>query len=313
MIGQSSVFLEFHALLRKIASYDAPVLIEGETGTGKELAAREIHYNSKRRNKPFVPVNCGALPDTLIENELFGHCHGAYTDAGSAQFGLIELAHGGMLMLDEVDSFSRKGQVALLRFLQDKEYRPLGARTTLKADVRVVAASNRNLENLVQAGEFRLDLLYRLRVLHVRAPPLRERRGDARLLAEKFVHDASASFGKPALPFDADSLAWLDEYAWPGNVRELENAVYQAFLLADGPCITMGPRACAADERTDPLDYRSAKSKAIRQFEQRFLSKVMQHTGGNITAAARMIGTERRHLGRLLKKFDIDHPSIGTS
>ena len=303
MIGRSSAFLAFHALLHKIAAYDAPVLIEGETGTGKELAAREIHYNSKRRNRPFVPVNCGALPDTLVENELFGHCRGAYTDAGAEQSGLVDLAQGGTLLLDEVDSLSRKAQVTLLRFLQDKEYRPLGARATRKADVRVIAASNRELEGLVQAGEFRLDLFYRLRILCVHAPPLRERHGDARLLAEQFVLEAAASFDKPALPFDADALAWLDEYAWPGNVRELENTVQRAFLLADGPSIALSARTGSGNDSGEALDYHSAKSQAIHQFERRFLSDVMQRTGGNITAAARLIGTERRHLGRLLKRL----------
>lgn len=308
MIGQSPAFRDFFALLSKMASYDAPVLIEGETGTGKELAAREIHYSSSRRDKPFVPVNCGALPDTLIENELFGHCRGAFTDAGNEQIGLVELAHGGTLLLDEIDSLSCKGQVTLLRFLQDQQYRPLGARTLRNANVRIIASSNRCLGSLIETGEFRIDLLYRLRIFCVSIPPLRERRGDACILAERFVRDAAARFNKSPLPFDAASLQWFDEYSWPGNVRELENVVYQAFLLADGPSIAAAPAETPqGTDRAQALDYRSAKSLAIRQFEQRFLSQVMQRTGGNVTAAARMIGTERRHLGRLLKKFNVDH------
>ena len=307
MIGQSPVFRAFVSVLMKVASYDAPVLIEGETGTGKELAARAIHYNSARNGKPFVPVNCGALPDNLIENELFGHCRGAYTDAGNEHPGLVELAYGGTLLLDEIDSLSRKGQVTLLRFLQDQQYRPLGGNATRHANVRVIAASNRDLEKLTRLGEFRQDLLYRLRILCLQIPPLRERRGDARLLADKFVRDASLRFGKSALPFDPVSLAWFDNYDWPGNVRELENVVCQAFLLTEGEVIRVKAAslpACSVGE--DRLDYRSAKSLAISEFEQRFLTSVMERAGGNISAAAKMIGTERRHLGRLLKKFHID-------
>jgi DNA-binding NtrC family response regulator len=309
MIGQSPAFRDFLALLAKVASYDAPVLIEGETGTGKELAAREIHYSGCRSDQPFVPVNCGALPDSLIENELFGHCRGAYTDAASEQFGLVELARGGTLFLDEVDALSPKGQVTLLRFLQDQQYRPLGARTQRSADVRVIAASNRGLETLARTGDFRFDLMYRLRILCLHIPPLRARHGDVRLLAEHFVRSASARFNKPLRPFAPSALAWLESCAWPGNVRELENVVYQAFLLTDGPEILIAGanelEPSRADER-DPLDYRSAKSRAITEFERRFLSQVMARAGGNVTAAARMIGTERRHLGRLLKKFNIE-------
>jgi transcriptional regulator with GAF, ATPase, and Fis domain len=186
LIGLSPAFRDMVGLVQRIAQTDAPVLIEGETGTGKEVAARAIHYSGSRRDRPFVPVNCGAIPENLIENELFGHVRGAYTDAREPQPGLIALANGGTLFLDEVETLCPKGQVALLRFLQDLNYRPLGSRREESADVRVIAATNIDLSELVHAKQFRMDLYYRLQILFLRMPPLRERTGDAALLAEHF-------------------------------------------------------------------------------------------------------------------------------
>jgi two-component system, NtrC family, response regulator GlrR len=307
LIGRSPVFLSALSLLKKFASCDATALIEGETGTGKELAARGIHYLSSRRGYPFIPVNCGALPDTLIENELFGHHRGAYTDARIDQAGLVELARGGTLFLDEVDTLTLKGQVTLLRFLQDRQFRPLGARRDEQADVRILAASNRDLERQVAAGEFRLDLLYRLKLLHIVLPPLRERLGDPKLLAEHFVGSAAGRYGKPPLPVDRATLTWLERYAWPGNIRELENLVHRAFLLAEDAHISI--IAPAALHKAPPvialLNYRQAKSQAIAEFDCCFLSNLLGQAQGNVTAAARMSGTERRQLGRLLKKYGI--------
>jgi DNA-binding NtrC family response regulator len=316
MIGRSLAFRIVLTLIDKMAAFDAPVLIEGETGTGKELAARAIHYRGKRRGGPFVPVNCGAIPDTLVENELFGHRRGAYTDARFDHAGLVELARGGTLFLDEVDALTPKAQVTLLRFLQDRQFRPLGARREEQADVRVIAAANRDLEQLVAAGAFRLDLLYRLKLLHLVLPPLRERHGDAALLAEHFIGMAAARYAKPALPLERATLEWFERYAWPGNIRELENLVHRGFLLADGPHIAVpapsiavpaAPAVCAA--LGPPVSYRQAKRRAIAEFESRFLYDLMGQANGNVSAAARMSGTERRHLGRLLKKHGIDKPA----
>jgi two-component system response regulator GlrR len=308
MIGGSQAFLEALRSLDKIASCDATVLVEGETGTGKELVARAVHYGSDRRDGPFIPVNCGALPDTLLENELFGHARGAYTDARSRKPGVLELADGGTLFLDEVDALTPKAQVTVLRFLQDRRFRPLGSNVERSVDTRIVAASNRSLESLADAGSFRLDLLYRIRLLHVQLPPLREREGDATLLARHFVELASRRFGGDPVPLDESTLEWLEDYAWPGNVRELENLVYQGFLLREGGTVEI-PRpdsVAAPPEESRPVTYRDAKARAVAAFERRFLTRALQRSDGNISEAARSIGTERRHLGRLLKKHGIE-------
>jgi DNA-binding NtrC family response regulator len=315
MIGRSLAFRIADALIEKIAAFDAPVLIEGETGTGKELAARAIHYRGARAAHPFVPVNCGALPDALIENELFGHRRGAFTDARDDKPGLVELARGGTLFLDEVDALTPKAQVTLLRFLQDQQFRPLGGRREEQADVRIVTASNRVLERQVEAGAFRLDLLYRLKLLHLTLPPLRERREDIALLAEHFVAMGAARYRQAARPIDPATLAWFERYPWPGNIRELEHLVQRGLLLAEGPRISvpappiaLGAAAVAASPPPPaprPLNYGQAKRRAIAEFESRFLAELIGQANGNVSAAARISGTERRHLGRLLKKHNL--------
>jgi two-component system, NtrC family, response regulator GlrR len=309
VIGRSDAFLAMDALIAKLAEYDAPVLIEGETGTGKELAARAIHYRSSRCDHPFVPTNCGAIPDALFENELFGHRRGAFTDARDDQPGLVTMAHRGTLFLDEVDALTAKGQVGLLRFLQDQQYRPLGGRSEQKVDVRVIAACNRGLDQLVAAGQFRSDLLYRLKIMLLRVPPLRERVGDAALLADHFVTTGSVRFGKAFKPLNPKTTAWFDDYGWPGNVRELENLVYREFLLADGPEILVAPLGSSMPCATLPdsdLSYAEAKAQAIEAFERTFLTAVMARAHGSVATAARLARTERRHLGRLLKRFGIE-------
>ena len=321
MIGRSKVFLVTIKLISTIAAYDAPVLIEGETGTGKELAARAIHYQGARHDHPFVPVNCGAIPDLLIENEFFGHCKGAFTDARDDQLGLIAHAHSGTLFLDEVDALTPKGQVTLLRFLQDQHYRPLGGRLEHNADVRIIAASNVNLLKLAQAGLFRMDLLYRLNILFLELPPLRERKGDPKLLAQHFMHASSERFAKGVKTFHQETLEWFDSYAWPGNVRELENMVYRGFLLAKGSVIRIPPinqplteRRTLVDRRKsmfEGLDYTRAKAEAIDMFEREYLGSLMRKSRGNVTEAARRAGTERRCLGKLLRKYGIDKDQVG--
>jgi DNA-binding NtrC family response regulator len=249
LIGRAPTFLAALALVQRMARYDVPVLIEGETGTGKELAARAIHYGSARRDAPFVALNCGAVPDTLIESELFGCERGAYTDARQSRTGLVAAAEGGTLFLDELDSLPPRAQVALLRFLQDCTYRSVGGTRELSGDVRVVAAASPRLRQRLDAGEFRDDLLFRLGVLMLQMPPLRERLGDARLLAEHFVarHARQHSLAAPR-GLSAASLRWLETHPWPGNVRELDNCVQRALLLGDGdgPLLELLPRPAHA-------------------------------------------------------------------
>jgi len=314
MIGRSAAFVRAVRMLDRFAACDAPVLIEGETGTGKELAARHIHYGGARRAGPFVPINCGAIPDALAENELFGHERGAFTDARGESPGCVALAHGGTLFLDEIDSLSPKGQVSLLRFLQDRTYRPLGGRAECRADVRVVAASNVSLERLADRGAFRRDLLFRIKLLYVEMPRLRAREGDVPLLADHFLIECSRWYAVPPKRIDGAATAWLEQQEWPGNVRELENVVHRAVLLCDGAAIGVAdlvPDGAVADRpAAGPAQYRSAKAEAMEAFHRRFLSDLIRAAGGNLSSAARLCGADRRMLGRLLKRYRIDPASF---
>ncbi len=316
MIGQSPMFLEMLQHIEKITRCDVPVLIEGETGTGKELVARAIHYGSSRRENPFIPVNCGAIPDTLVENELFGHKRGAYTDAQSDDPGLITHARHGTLFLDEVDALPPKAQVVLLRFLQDYQYRPLGGTQTLSADVRVIVASNANLAKLAEQGCFRLDLLFRLKIMYLKLPPLRERQGDAVLLADHFLQICAQRFGYGDKKLHPDTLGWFEQYYWPGNIRELENMIYREYLLEDGSIIHIKSPQFSVAERRNGTERRQsslinkvfneAKGHAIAEFEQCYLAEALAKTHGNVTKAAKLAGKERRAFGKLLKKYGMD-------
>jgi len=316
MIGQSQESRALVAQLRRFASCDAPVLLEGETGTGKELAAREIHYASARSVKPFVPVNCGALPDSLIESELFGHRRGAFTDAKSSQPGLVGHAQGGTLFLDEVDTLSPKAQITLLRFLQDHEYRPLGGGAMLAANVRIIAATNASLEQLAGKTHFRRDLLYRLNPLYLHLTPLRERREDVSPLAEHFLTVAVQSLATTPKRWTQAALRALVAHDWPGNVRELENVTLRACLSADGFDVGIAELgaadpAFAAGAIVEPAasresSFSAAKICAIESFERTYLTDLMRRARGNVSAAARLSSIERRQLGKLLKKRGIE-------
>ena len=315
MIGKSRAFLDVVRLIEKVARFDAPVLIEGETGTGKELAARAIHYNGPRRDCPFIPVNCGAIPDALVENELFGHRRGAYTDAKWEQKGIIAHAQHGTLFLDEIDALTPKSQVTLLRFLQDQQYRQVGGSEMQSADIRIIAASNANLSELTTQGAFRLDLLFRLNIMRLTMPPLRDRHGDVALLAAHFLNACAVRFGAGDKQLHADAMARLEAYRWPGNVRELENLICREYLLCDDEVIHLDVPGETADpegetERANgdlsSLTFKQAKDLAISRFEKRYLVQVLSASRGNVTKAASMVGKERRAFGRLLKKHDID-------
>lgn len=313
-VGASPAFQSMCNLLARIARTDATVLIEGETGTGKELAARAIHYESARRAGPFIPVNCGAIPEALIESEFFGHRRGAFTDAKDNSPGMLRLAHTGALFLDEVDALSPKAQVVLLRFLQDRCVRRVGESSERAVDVRVIAASNAPLADLVERRAFRQDLFYRLHVLHAELPPLRQRRADALLLADHFLAALHSRYGRPAVALDDESRAWLLRQAWPGNVRQLENLLEREFLLSEGrPLLRLSAVAdgnaassAANDARTrDSWNYRHAKACAIEEFDRGFLEMLLRFAQGNVSLAARLAGKERRDLGRLLRKYAI--------
>lgn len=316
MIGQSPAFLETLQLVEKTARCDAPVLIEGETGTGKELIARAIHYDSERHNYAFIPINCGAIPDDLIENELFGHKRGAYTGAHSDNSGLISQAQHGTLFLDEVDALSKKAQVTLLRFLQDQLYRPLGGGESCDADVRIVVASNADIEMLVNQNKFRQDLLFRLKIIYLRIPPLRERPGDATLLATHFLKLCAAQYDRGEKTLHSDTMEWIERYQWPGNIRELENLVSREYLFEDGnvihialPAHSVAERRKGVDRRLTNIaltDFNEAKNHVISAFEKNYLTKALTKAQGNVTKAAKLVGKERRAFGKLLKKHGVD-------
>jgi len=313
LIGRAPAFRTAVDLAARFAPWEAPVLVRGETGNGKELFARLLHQLSPRRGKPFVPVNCGALQDTLIESELFGHARGAFTDAKTEQPGLVALAAGGTLFLDELDALSAKAQVTLLRFLQDREYRPVGARLPSRVDVRVVAATNADLARAVSDGRFRQDLLFRVDVLGIRLPSLAERREDIISLARFFLARFAVLHGRTTPALDPDAEAWLQAQPWPGNVRELENRIYRALVLCSdgriGAAELSGKLTTTAPPAPGMLyagGFKAARMREMRTFEARYLRDLMTETKGNISEAARRAGTERRSMGRILKRHRID-------
>ena len=316
LLGHSPLFLDVLDLIRRYGPVDAPVLIEGETGTGKELTARALHQLSRRADGPWVPVNCGAIPDTLFEAEMFGFEKGAFTDARQSRSGLVALAAGGTLFLDEVECLTDKGQVSLLRFLQSYEFRPIGGKEVLRADVRVVAATNQALEELVLDGQFREDLYYRLDILHIDLPPLRLRADDVLLLAQHFLRRYASRYDRPAREFSAPTRDWLRGHAWPGNARELDNVVHRAVLASEGSTVdwTPGPHNGTPDaqngaQRFDELfdlPFGEAKSSVVNEFERQYLGACLTETHGNVSAAAARAGKHRRAFDRLLQKHQID-------
>jgi len=307
LIGQSPIFLQQAQKISLIASCEANVLIVGETGTGKELYARAIHYGSARAGRPFMPVNCGAIPAELVENELFGHVRGAFTSASNLQVGLIEEANGGTLFLDEIDCLPVHAQVKLLRFLQEKEYRPLGCSRMRRADVRVVAASNLNLEEAVDTGKVRQDLFYRINIISLTLPPLRDRREDIPLLARHFLARYSREFDSQVRDFSDEAMDMLMVYSWPGNVRELEHAVERAIVMCNKPLIqasdiVLSNQAVAGKRES----LREAKAKEIERFEKNYIQGVLSSCRGNITRAAQISQKNRRAFWQLIQKYRID-------
>jgi transcriptional regulator with PAS, ATPase and Fis domain len=314
LIGEASPFKKALSRVPAAARSDHTVLIGGETGTGKELVARAIHYSSARAMFPFVGVNCGGLPDTLLEDELFGHERGAFTGAWQRRSGLIAQAEKGTLLLDEVEALSDRGQVVLLRVLQDQMFRPLGASQERQAQVRFLAATNVPLEPRVKAGTFRSDLYYRISVFSIDLPPLRARREDILALAAHFLRKHTPP-DRSGLTLSAAANAALLTFDWPGNVRELENAIVRGIGNCQAEAIEVddlvlpnsvpGGLGPAPDDRT-LRPFKALKKLAVEAFEKEYLVRLMSEHRGNVTRAAHGAEKDRRELGRLLKKYSID-------
>jgi two-component system response regulator AtoC len=315
ILGRSKAILTVLELIRKVAGTEASILIYGESGTGKELAARAIHAQSGRAGQPFVPVDCAALSDTLLESELFGHEKGAFTGAHAAKPGLFEVAHGGTVFLDEVSGMSQTLQARLLRVLQERHVRRVGGTRYTDIDVRVIAASNANLEEVCRKGAFREDLYYRLNVIPLVLPPLREREGDVEFLAQAFLkrfRERKGSGSDGAAEFEPAALSCLNAYTWPGNIRELQNVVERAATLSDGPVIRMEhlPERLQLAGRVEPFDqevsrYKEAKQEVVRSFERTYLLDLLKRHDWHMGHAAQEAGVDRKTIERMVKRHGL--------
>lgn len=299
MIGESEAMRKITQAVAKAASTAATVLITGESGTGKELAARAIHYGSARAPAPFVPVNCGGIPDSLLESELFGHVKGAFTGAAESRAGFFHAADGGTIFLDEVSETSASMQVKLLRVLQDKEVCMVGSSRARKVDVRILAATNKDLWTLVKKGVFRKDLFYRLNVITIVLPPLRDRNNDILILANHFAHRFAEEFGRAKPRFSDRAMAALRDYDWPGNIRELENVVQRLVLMTEGELIDvpdLPPLMRFSALRSQGLD------RTLADVEAEYITNVLASVGGNKTRAAEILGIDRKTLREKLRR-----------
>ena len=305
IIGTSSKMNSIFQMMGKIARVDGTVLITGESGTGKELVARAIHFNGPRKDGPFVVVNCGAIPKDLIESEFFGHTKGAFTDAKTEKTGKVELAHKGTIFLDEVGELSPEAQVKLLRALGEKEIAKVGGTKTIPIDVRVIAATNKDLEGEMRKGSFREDLYWRLAVLSIHLPPLRERKSDISLLCEHLIEKYNEEIGKEAKGVSEQALEHLMNYSWPGNIRELESVIYEAMVLSERPLIEehdLPLRIRGTSPEKEDIFFEAEKplSKAIQavteKVEKRLIEKALEESGGNRTKAAQKLGISRKTL-----------------
>jgi DNA-binding NtrC family response regulator len=290
-----------------IAGCDSSVLISGETGTGKEMFARAIHYLGPRAGKPFTPVNCGAIPTDLIENELFGHARGAFTSAITSANGLIHETDEGSLFLDEIDCMPLAAQVKLMRFLQEKEYRQLGSAKTQRADVRIIAATNTDLEQAVSQGAFRRDLYYRLNIIPLDLPPLRERCEDVPVLARHFIDQYASEFSKEVNEIAPEAMQKLIRYDWPGNVRELQNVIERTVIFSSNRVLQRNDILLPETEPAPATEsFQQAKTRVVIEFEKNYIESLLLAHRGNITHAARTAGKNRRAFWELMRKHEID-------
>lgn len=314
LVGSSTAMLEVYKLVARVADNKSTVLLQGESGTGKELIARAIHTNGPRREKPFIPVNCAALPDTLLESEMFGYEKGAFTGAVGSKMGLFESANGGTLFLDEIGDLGPPLQVKLLRVMQDQEVRRVGSTASTKVDVRIIAATNRDLEQLVKGGKFRDDLYYRLKVVPITLPSLRDRREDIPMLVHHFLQKCAAGTDHVVRGVSPEAMALLTDYRWPGNVRELENAIERAVSLSHGPLLmpedlpeSIRQGSSSVTEVRDPiLNSHDEAYLTLEEVEKRHLVRVLREMKGNKVKAAKTLGIDRRTLYRMAERFGLD-------
>jgi DNA-binding NtrC family response regulator len=308
IIGESPAMKEVFEVVQQVAPTRATVLLGGESGTGKEVFAKAIHQLSPRAKQPFVAVHCGALAPTLLESELFGHERGAFTGAHERRIGRFEQAQGGTLFLDEIGEIDASIQIKLLRFLGERTFERVGSNKTLMADVRLIAATNKNLEEMVKAEKFREDLFFRLRVVEIQLPPLRERVEDIPLLAQKFLYEFAKENNKPVNDFTADALEWLMKYRWPGNVRELRTAIEHAVVLCRGEKISARdlPSSVRVDCVTEP-HLLQRNDLTVKEAEKQLIMRALKETEGNRTLAAKKIGMSRRTFHRKLHTYQLEH------
>ena len=317
-IGDSPAMHKVFRTIEKVADTDSTVLILGESGTGKELVARAIHYHSARRDKPLIPVNCGAIPEELLESELFGHEKGAFTNAIRTRIGRFEMANGGTIFLDEIAEMSPHLQVKLLRVLQEQEFERLGGTRTIKCDVRIIAATNKNLEQAVAEGKFREDLYYRLKVIPIQLPPLRERKSDIPLLVNHFLEQMNRAKKKKIRGIEKEVLRALEEYDWPGNVRELENVIERMVILSEGDYITVEdlPEKIAAGRKkasigmTELPEEGISLSQAVNEYERQLIISALEKTGWVKNRAAKLLKMNRTTLVEKIKKQGIERPRM---
>jgi len=317
IIGRSDPMLAVFQLIETIAPTNSTVLVTGESGTGKELAARAIHFNSPRKERPFVAVNCGALPETLLDSELFGHMRGAFTGADTNKKGLIEVADKGTIFLDEIGEMSPLVQVKLLRVLQERRFRRLGGTEEVEADIRIITATNRDLAKMVAEGQFREDLFYRINVIPIRLPPLRERADDVALLAEHFVTQFSAQMSKPVTGISRAAAAALQAYSWPGNIRELENAIERAVALERTPSILLeslpdaireipaSATSVAPSENGNFPEGGIDLEQHVQHIEREYIAEALRRAGGVNVKAAELLGMSFRSFRYYMKKYNL--------
>jgi DNA-binding NtrC family response regulator len=316
MIGSAPAMREVYRIIDRVAATDATVLITGESGTGKELAARALHKHSRRSKAPFIALNCSALPGELIESELFGHVRGAFTGADRDKAGLFEAAQSGTLFLDEIGELHPAAQAKLLRALEERAITPVGATVERKVDVRVIAATHRALDDMTRDGRFRADLMYRLQVITLHMPPLRERREDIMPLVAHFISDLAQRHNRSALQLSDAARTAILAYDWPGNVRELRNVLERAVLLADGTRIEVSDLPAQLSENAAPLrgteavlaevPFMEARERAVDAFERAYLTAALEKHDGNVSATARFLGMHRQSLQKMLKRLNID-------